>query len=118
MSGAASRCHRLVRSRRMRRVLAMAGLLAVPVEGGVAGQPDPWIGKTPALSVRRLAVESGRVTLEYPAKGWKVLPAGGQTIATLAESDGRALVQLERVRLNQGSLETRDFPIEPLPVAQ
>jgi hypothetical protein len=81
-------------------VLALLGLLAIPVVHGAAGQPDPWIGKTPTLSVRRLAVDSGRVTLEYPAKGWKVLPAGGQTIATLAESDGRALVQLERVRLN------------------
>ncbi len=44
---------------------------------------------------------NGRFTVRYPRKNWQILPGGGSTLATLAEKNGRATVQIEFLRLDQ-----------------
>jgi hypothetical protein len=38
---------------------------------------------------------SGRFTLQYPKKDWRVLPGGGSVLVTLAHKDNRAVVTVE-----------------------
>jgi hypothetical protein len=80
--------------------LAVAVLVAATGSAGAGQQADVWIQRSPKLGVKRL-VTPAHVTLEYPNKDWIVLPAGGFMLLSLAEKSGLALVQLERVRLNQ-----------------
>jgi hypothetical protein len=51
----------------------------------------------------------GRFELEYPAKDWKVLPAGGSAVAILSRNDTAATVVIDLSRLTE--------PLAPAEVA-
>lgn len=84
-----------------RQTVAALLLLATSVSAHFDRQEDEWIRRSTKFAVQSLLVPASRLSIDYPKKEWVVLPAGGSTLVRLAEKNGLALVELERVALRQ-----------------
>ncbi len=60
-----------------------------------AVSPEMAPQKNDKANYQELKEPSGRFTLQYPKKDWRVLPGGGSVLVTLVHKDNRAVVNVE-----------------------
>lgn len=90
--------------------LVHALLLSACVVAAGVGAPEAQIARAPASKQRPVPYRAyrdagGRFTIEHPVRDWRVLPAMGAALLSVAEKDFEATLSIEYQRL--------EIPLEP-----
>jgi hypothetical protein len=89
-------------ARRSGRLVLTLTLCAVAGDQIAAGQLGRIFGRKQDVTYQTFRDSSGRFSLEYPSKDWRVVPGGGSgALVVLAREDGEAMVVVEASKLTE-----------------